>query len=511
MLKLNIKEIVNKLDHIISTKYQDAEKEIIGLEKINKNESNISPNILYYCGHSNNLDQLDKLDKYYNLILEENLTDQIDTAKIDNVIVVKSQKINSVLETIQNIINKRNFLDYVKKTLYEKAIENADIQTILKTAHNFLDNPIIVADSTYRLLGCYPQKKLGDQVWDKLYEQGFVNQNHMRKFDVDKTLEKLLKSNKPIILNWGFAEKTPRLSIKIQKNDRFFATMGVLKYNRDFLKQDYEVVKILADVLLSLMTDNNLPSDRLHIIKQSLLANLLDGGISSKRSLQKTMQNIDLKMKDPYYILSCRLANIENNILEKFHKDLTYKINNIQILTHKENFVLFIYNESNIDQKLEKLREIFEKYDVSFGLSNKFNNLLDTFRYYQQATRTIKVGKKLDDVMYIYQFKNYAEDCLIEDSITKDKLVTFIHPGIKKLIQYDKQNDTKFAVTLYNFLKNYKKANETAQNMHIHRNTLTYRLNKSQEIGNFDLDDNNECRYLQLSLKISDIKNIECN
>lgn len=506
---MKINEIVNKLDYIITSKYQDKEKEIIGLEKINKNENDISPNILYYCSQSSKLDQL---DKYYNLIIEEKkLNDKIKASEIDNILVVKNQKLNIILESIQKIINRKNFLDYVKTILYKKAMEDADIQSILKTAYNFLDNPIVVADSTYRLLGCYPQKELGDPVWDKLYEQGFVNQNHMRKFDVDKTLEKLLKSNKPIILNWGFAGEIPRLSIKMQKNDRLFATMGVLKYNRDFLKQDYKVVKILADVLLTLITDNNLPADRLHIIKQSLLANLLDGGISSKRSLQETMKNIDLKMKAPYYILSCRLANIENKFLEKFHKNLTYKINNMQILTHKENFVLFIYDENNLDHKLKKLREIFEKYDVSFGLSNKFDNLLDTSRYYQQATKTLEVGRKVDKDSFIYQFKNYAEECLIEDSITKDNYVTFIHPGIKNLIHYDKQNDTEFAETLYNFLKNYKKVKETAQSMNIHRNTLTYRLNKAQDIANIDLDDNDVCRYIQLSFKISKLKRLKCN
>lgn len=318
-------------------------------------------------------------------------------------------------------------------------------------------------------------------------------------FDIDQTLENLLKNNKPIILDWGFAEKIPRLSIKIHDGNNLFGTIGVLEYNRKIKKQDYKIIKILSEVLLSLLKQNNQPLDRLHILKQSLLANLLDGAISSSKSLKETMNNIDLKMNAPYYLLSCPLENTNNISLNKLHKNLTFKINNIQTLTHKKNFVLFIYGE-NLNNKLEVLKNILEKFKISFGISNRYDNLLQTSAYYQQAYEALKIGENSNKDKLIYKFSDYAEIFLIKNCAESINHITFIHPGVKKILQYDKEHNTDFAVTLYHFLKNFKETNTTANNLHIHRNTLSYRLNKCEKIADFDLENNNECRYIQLSL-----------
>lgn len=500
---MKIKNLTDDLNYIDSYDYKQPETEIIGIEKISKNKNNLSPNILYYCNEFSNLDNFNKLiekDKSKNLIINRKyFSQQKWEHKIDNIIITENQKFNSTLEAIQEKINQENYLDYVRKTLYKKVMKNSDIESILKTAYEFFNNPIVVADSTYRLIELFPSKSLGDPVWDQLFESGFVNQEQMRMFDVDQTLENLLKHNDPIILDWGFAENIPRLSIKIHDGNNLFGTIGVLEYNRDIQKQDYEVIKILGEVLLSLLKQNNPPSDRLHILKQSLLANLLDGGILSRKSLTETMNSIDLRMNAPYYLLSSPLKNINNSSLKNLNKDLTLKINNIQTLTHKNNFVIFIYGK-NLNNKLKVFKDILKKYQISFGISNKYDNLLQTSGYYQQASEALKIGESLNKASLIYKFSEYAESILIKNCTETVNHITFIHPGVKKLLEYDKENNTDFALTLHHFLKNYKETNTTANKLHIHRNTLSYRLNKCEEIADFDLKDNNECRYIQLSL-----------
>lgn len=61
--------------------------------------------------------------------------------------------------------------------------------------------------------------------------------------------------------------------------------------------------------------------------------------------------------------------------------------------------------------------------------------------------------------------------------------------GLQKLEMYDLRNDTQYYNTLYHYLKNERNVTLTSQQLHLHRNSLLYRINRINEITEFDLDD----------------------
>jgi DNA-binding PucR family transcriptional regulator len=80
-------------------------------------------------------------------------------------------------------------------------------------------------------------------------------------------------------------------------------------------------------------------------------------------------------------------------------------------------------------------------------------------------------------------------------------ITDYLHPAVFCLVNYDNENHTEFLKTLYYYIINLKALLKTKDILHIHRNTLVYRINKIQEITNIDLDDGETFFQLYISFK----------
>ena len=77
-----------------------------------------------------------------------------------------------------------------------------------------------------------------------------------------------------------------------------------------------------------------------------------------------------------------------------------------------------------------------------------------------------------------------------------------LHQGLPLVKEYDQQNGTELTLTLKTYLRQGCHAKETAKLLFVHRNTLTYRLQKAEEIGGFDLTNPDDAFLLRLSLEL---------
>ncbi len=63
----------------------------------------------------------------------------------------------------------------------------------------------------------------------------------------------------------------------------------------------------------------------------------------------------------------------------------------------------------------------------------------------------------------------------------------YISPVIEKLREYDKKHSTDFLDTLKVYIRNLCSTSDSAAQLHIHRNSFLYRINKIEEITGVDL------------------------
>lgn len=79
---------------------------------------------------------------------------------------------------------------------------------------------------------------------------------------------------------------------------------------------------------------------------------------------------------------------------------------------------------------------------------------------------------------------------------------SLLHPALEILQRYDKEHKTDLYQTLCTYLYHNLIQIDTAQQMHIHLNTLKYRLRKIEDLSHVNFKNFNEVFYLQLSAKL---------
>ena len=165
---------------------------------------------------------------------------------------------------------------------------------------------------------------------------------------------------------------------------------------------------------------------------------------------------------------------------------------------------LLLNYEGNFDRE-SKLYQELEGYLEEMRLTLCVGCEFEKFQYvrisHRQAEKTFElVGNffvggpihRYDDSV----FGHVADLCMGEND---DDI---IHPFVYRLIQHDRRHNTSLFDTLYVYLMCGKDLAQAREKLHIHRNTLFYRLAQIRELADVDLDDAAICMQIQLSARI---------
>ena len=137
------------------------------------------------------------------------------------------------------------------------------------------------------------------------------------------------------------------------------------------------------------------------------------------------------------------------------------------------------------------------------GLSNRFTNIQEIRKYYNQSLKSAQLGRKLKNAPGLYRYEEMSIFHLMEICESKDyNLLDFCHPALLVLKNYDQEKNTDFFNTLYQYLNFSQNTQKTANYLNIHKNTLLYRIDKIKKITGNPLNHGDELIKLHFSFKL---------
>ena len=119
----------------------------------------------------------------------------------------------------------------------------------------------------------------------------------------------------------------------------------------------------------------------------------------------------------------------------------------------------------------------------------------------QQARESWRLGKEWDTAPVTY-FGDLGLYQLLAGLSTNPEAARFYRKTLGKLISHDDNRNSELVQTLDAYFACHGNLSQTAARLHIHRNTLTYRLEQIAHITQLDLDDPDARFSLQLALKL---------
>ncbi len=122
-------------------------------------------------------------------------------------------------------------------------------------------------------------------------------------------------------------------------------------------------------------------------------------------------------------------------------------------------------------------------------------------RSLREAEQALRIGRELLDTTHVLDFGDLGIYRLLIMLRESQELWEFYRTTLAALAEYDNKQDAELLKTLEAFFENLGNLARTADALHVHRNTLLYRLSRVQDISGLNLDDSEDRLAVWLALK----------
>lgn len=400
-------------------------------------------------------------------------------------------------------------------TAYQKlfeALHKGGIDQICQTAHELLGKPVLIVNEELRKLAQYPDKLLGDPLWDALWQNGAFTPEMVWQLRDDALMEKSEQSDVPTWVDWGLVKNIPRLVCNVKVEGVIEGYVGVFFQANTYDDLDVQITKLVSQTVgMELQKQQHTRSTRYPAIITTFISDLFQGMVKTEEELSRWEKSMSIRLKPPFYVAAIGGDDRVSTTLHYMRATLIASSNNI-FGTVLEGRLYILFSEVNARQEyseyfkgqVHQIADMLNMYSLSAGMSIPFDNLLDLENYKYQAERALELGKLYRPSGRIHSYRELAfENMLsyIRENITPEN---YLHPAIGVLEKYDGENHTEYLKTLSTYITCMCNPSRTIEKMHIHRNTLLYRLNKIVDLTNLDLGNMKQCALLLNNFYISE-------
>jgi len=489
---------------------------IASVEDIPKEYKN---NILYMI-HASALRHPIEFDSPINLlcICDSEMTDPLTSCMMLNLIVIKHPvNLSFIYERIEHIILTCSDEGYVPQKLLDAAC-SGDLQNIADMACCLLGNPIIIYDLSFKILAFSKNLNPECPIFKKVAQDKQMIEKTMIAFFEVNALDTLREKRAPYFFECSdkpvLPDKTIVMHAPIIISGMLIGYAVVMKGHVEWDESDLILTYKICKIIALEMKNNNFYKNSKGILHEHFLVDMLESSTEKKEFIEARVRALDLKMNHNMHMVVIRLLNQMNLKLQlnSIVKELKNIFENSVATVYKEHIVLLIHhnhpNQVLSATEQEKLNSYLNSFEMVAGFSICFHDPCHIKRYYQQAMDALDIGLSLGKSGKIFFFQQLSIYRLFTLSSTSTEVVDYFHPSIFCLIDYDRENGTEFMKTLYYYIINLKALLKTKDILHIHRNTLVYRIHKIQEIMNINLDESET--FFQLYITFKGLEYIEC-
>lgn len=149
------------------------------------------------------------------------------------------------------------------------------------------------------------------------------------------------------------------------------------------------------------------------------------------------------------------------------------------------------------------LKEIYLKYDIdgAIGIGRVKSGLIYGHQSYKEASTCINFIQTYHFNDHILSYTDLGVQRFILQN-SEEELVDFTQEVLGSLIEYEQARKGELLLTLFVYFEQNQNMKKTADALHIHSNTLNYRLKRIEEILSIDLTDSKEIFNIQLANSI---------
>lgn len=237
------------------------------------------------------------------------------------------------------------------------------------------------------------------------------------------------------------------------------------------------------------------------------LQDLLQGRMHDPAKLEQRFGQLGYRMKSNKYVIYIDIHEKARYFHQGYMmgRQLQEEFRNSIFLLEDGAIIMLVTRDDHEVVTLAETQEqnCYLRTDGLFaGMSSAFWDVSQMPYYLRQAKSALVLGRKFEPDKHIFIYDEYRVMDMIRQWDDHEDVMRYCYPPLMRLIAYDRKNNTEMTRTLYFYLENMKDTDHVLSTMHIHRNTLFYRLRKIREIFGSDMADAREIMQIELTFEI---------
>jgi hypothetical protein len=288
-------------------------------------------------------------------------------------------------------------------------------------------------------------------------------------------------------------------------NRRFFSMAVYADWERVSVGQR-ELMEHLFDCMGEHIARNASQVREYHFLYESFLAGLLDGSLTDPVTISEKAKIFHIDEKASYRIFKIELREFRSSVARYLIERFSQSYPQIKYLIYREAIVMLrdvpAVFSGRAEESLDRFEEILDTVDARCGISSTFHELGSIRNAYQQAAAALDLGRRLSvPGQRIYLYKQYYLDHLFDIAKDTIDMNAFYYKKLNILIQNDLQRGNNNIELLETYLKSNMSAVITAARLHLHRNSVIYRIKRIEELINADMSDYDTVLRIGVSLR----------
>lgn len=422
----------------------------------------------------------------------------------DEYILIEDCPLLDALELIQSIFDFLN--DWELQAI--SYIHSSQWDELLSSVDAIVKKPLVIFSEYLFVIAMSKQYSYGsvDDEWDYLLSFGVSSSSTYREGRSHHNLIAALE-NENGMFSYASPDpnKTSFFSASIVRDNNILGYFSSVSVDSRFTPGETQVLHHIANLIsthapfdsaLNAVLSNSSTDKQGNSIFKALLLNPVSISIEA---LTRYLSYLSWTPESMYQVYGITVsASAVEDTLQNIR--MVFSNSSITPCVIIDSILVFIVNKSHFSASsdLIKIGLLAERFNGAILSSLTFNTIMDA-QYGLSQIKYLKANIK--DTLPEYSFYDYALDYIIKTS-DPGSLLRACHPGIVTLCFDHSRKHELFAEALAAYLYSNHSIAKASQYLGIHKNTLTYRLNKALEISKLNLDSNYDREYARLSLRI---------
>ena len=421
-------------------------------------------------------------------------------------------KLNEYINEESNFIQKLLYDDYIN--LINLLNKSAEITNIEAIAYKLLKNPMIITDKSYKVIDYTKSLEINDPIWKIITSNKYCPSNIVNMTDYNRFWHRLTQNGRPLFVDSkAFSPYVKRAVAEIKSENRIEGYIALLEINKKITETDLQILQMISEVIAVKFTNNAMVSRALGDLENEFIKELFLGKIPNETMAFNQAQSLGWNIRKWFIVLEIRDRSESKNLSENL-----YSVKNeirrlvpfcIYSFNDKKSYCIISFDDKkDLKNVYKELGEISTREQLICSAGNAVDRLILINKSYDQAKRTGEIVDcipKIPSQKFFYLYNEIAIYDMMMNLNKMHPILGITSKSLSLLKKIDEKEGSEYIITLRNFFDNNQSISDTANAMYLHRNTISYRLNKIRKIIEDDFDNPLIRLHMYISFIIDDI------